>query len=115
VEGYDVLNDLQTQIPLIQSGDETWAPSGIAYMDQGLWAGKLMVAGLQGEQLLLLSLDETGTLVTAVEPWLQSEYGRLREIVQWKDGSVYVTTSNTDGRGILRPGDDKILRLIPKQ
>ncbi|GAA4654207.1 PQQ-dependent sugar dehydrogenase [Anaerocolumna aminovalerica] len=114
VEGYDVLSDLQIQRPLIQSGDVTWAPSGIAYINQGPWAGKLLIACLRGEQLLLLSLDENGTSVTAVEPLLENEYGRLREVVQWIDGSVYVTTSNMDGRGILRPGDDKILCFTPK-
>lgn len=114
VEGYDVISDLQTQRPIIQSGDVTWAPSGITYINQGPWAGKLLIACLRGEKLLLLSLDESGTLVTAVDPWLEGEYGRLREVVQWEDGSVYVTTSNMDGRGIPRPGDDKIFRFSPK-
>jgi glucose/arabinose dehydrogenase len=45
---------------------------------------------------------------------LISEYGRLREVIQAKDGSIYLTTSNRDGRGNLAAGDDKIIRLIPK-
>lgn len=66
------------------------------------------------KQLLSLTLDENGTSVKKIEQWLQSEYGRLREVIQWVDGSIYVTTSNRDGRGNIHSGDDKILRLIPK-
>ncbi len=115
VEGYDVISDLQTQRPLIHSGDVTWAPSGISFINQGPWAGRLMIACLRGEQLLLLSLNDSGTSITDVTQWLQYEYGRLREVVQGEDGSIYVTTSNMDGRGIPRVGDDKILRFVPTQ
>jgi hypothetical protein len=38
----------------------------------------------------------------------------LREVIQDKDGSIYLTTNNRDGRGTLHAGDDKIVRLIPK-
>lgn len=102
------------QEPLIDSGVDTWAPSGIAFIDQGPWQGKLLVANLRGEQLLVVSLNEEGTEVIKIEPWLQKEYGRLREVIQAKDGSIYLATSNTDGRGIPDRTDDKILQLVPK-
>lgn len=40
--------------------------------------------------------------------------GRLRDVIQAKDGSIYISTSNMDGRGSLSNGGDKIIRLIPK-
>jgi glucose/arabinose dehydrogenase len=38
-------------------------------------------------------------------------YGRLMDVVESADGSIYVLTSNTDGSGSPQQGDDKILRL----
>ncbi len=115
VQGNEESKEVVTQKPLIHSGEDTWAPSGIAFVNQGPWQGKLLVATLRGEQLLAISLNEKGTEVENVESWLKSEYGRLREVIQAKDGSIYLTTSNMDGRGNPNIDDDKIIRLIPKK
>lgn len=115
VQGDEVLKEVMIQKPLIHSVEDTWAPSGIALVNQGPWQGKLLVANLRGQQLLAISLDEKGTAVNNVESWLRNEYGRLREVIQGKDGSIYLTTSNRDGRGNPDIADDKIIRLIPKK
>lgn len=112
VEGDEDLTELNLQKPLIQSGDETWAPSGITFVNQGTWQGRLLVATLRGQQLLAISLSEDGTVVTSVESWFKNEYGRLREVIQGNDGSIYISTSNRDGRGNPDASDDKIIRLV---
>jgi glucose/arabinose dehydrogenase len=41
-------------------------------------------------------------------------YGRIRDIEEAPDGSIYFCTSNRDGRGTVRKGDDKIFRMVKK-
>ena len=43
---------------------------------------------------------------------LLSGAGRIRDIVQGPDGSLYVITSNTDGKGFPDNMDDKLLRIL---
>lgn len=114
VQGNEESTEVMIQKPLIHSGEDTWAPSGITFINQGPWQGKLLVATLRGQQLLSISLNGNGTVVRNVESWFKNEYGRLREVVFWKDGSIYLTTNNRDGRGNPNITDDKIIRLIPK-
>jgi glucose/arabinose dehydrogenase len=111
VQGDETSTEVITQKPLIHSGEDTWAPSGITFINQGPWQGKLLVAALSGQKLLAITLNGNGTDVKNVESWFTNEYGRLREVIQGKDGSIYLATSNRDGRGNPRIGDDKIIRL----
>jgi glucose/arabinose dehydrogenase len=113
VKGDDSFRDVSIQKPLVHSANDTWAPSGIAYIDQGPLKGRLLAASLRGKQLLSFQLNEDGTQVMNIEPYLTKEYGRLREVVLDKDGSIYITTSNMDGRAIPGEFDDRIIRLTP--
>lgn len=91
--------------PAAHSGaSTTWAPAGIVFH-----AGNLFVAGLRGESLYRATLD--GTRVTSVTPLLHQQFGRLRAVSLGPDSSLYVTTSNTDGRGTTQPADDQIIKL----
>ena len=92
--------------PLLESGQETWAPSGIA-----LLGGDLFVAGLQGQRLLQVTLAPDLSRVVRVATLLSGTYGRLRDVVAGPDGALYVTTSNRDGRGWPSSDDDRILRV----
>ena len=93
--------------PALESGDDTWAPSGVAVLHEHLY-----VAGLRGQRLLVLTLGADGTIAVAGE-LLKGAYGRLRDVVVGPDGALYVATGNRDGRGSPRPEDDRVLRVVP--
>ena len=96
------------------STDEA-SPSGAEILKSGAipqWEGDCFMAALRGQRLWRLDLDENGNLIET-EPLLQGEAGRLRHVVQAPDGSLWVLTSNRDGRGNPVPDDDRILRLAP--
>ncbi len=98
---------------IIQSGEsETWAPGGCTFVTGGPWDGSFLFAGLRGETLYRLILDKNDPRkVISFDKYLTGQYGRLRDVVQGPDGVIYILTNNTDGRGNVRPGDDRILRL----
>jgi glucose/arabinose dehydrogenase len=91
------------------------SPSGAAVLKNGAipqWEGDLFVAALRGQRLWRLELGPDGG-VTGREELLRGEVGRIMNVVQAPDGSLWVTTSNLDGRGSPAPQDDRILRLAP--
>lgn len=67
------------------------------------------MAALRGERLWQIPLTGDGTAEPVAH--LTNDYGRLRTAVVAPDGSLWVTTSNTDGRGDVRDGDDRVLRV----
>ena len=69
-------------------------------------------ATLVGEQIRRLSFDADGT-VTRDEGLFEGDFGRLRTVVEGPDGALYALTSNRDGRGSPREGDDRVLRIVP--
>ena len=82
-------------------------PSGVAYA-----AGALWVASLRGR--VLYRVPVRGEVATGQpQRLLDADYGRLRTVAVAPDGALWVTTSNTDGRGSPTADDDRILRLPP--
>jgi glucose/arabinose dehydrogenase len=92
------------------------SPSGAAILEKGAipqWEGDLFVAALRGQRLWRLELDPDGQ-VTRRHELLKEEVGRIRNVVQAPDGSLWITTSNLDGNGgPVSYQDDRILRLAP--
>ncbi|MEW9517027.1 PQQ-dependent sugar dehydrogenase [Streptomyces tubercidicus] len=81
------------------------SPSGIAFAKGSIW-----MASLRGERLWRIPLNGTKP-VAAPQAFLKGAYGRLRTVVAAGDGTLWLVTSNTDGRGTPHKGDDRILRL----
>lgn len=85
------------------------APAGIAIPSSDLlgYKGHILVAALKATQLrdINLATGDSNNILTG--------YGRIRDVVEAPDGSLYVLTSNRDGRAISEQGDDRILHVLP--
>ncbi|MEK3912373.1 sorbosone dehydrogenase family protein [Paenibacillus sp. FSL H7-0331] len=101
------------KLPLVHSGNETWAPSGITFVTKGPWKGNLLAANLRGAQLLRVVLGSDQQSIQQLEPLLKNELGRIRNVMEGPDGSIYIMTNNRDGRGTPGAADDQIIRLKP--
>jgi glucose/arabinose dehydrogenase len=73
----------------------------------------LLVATLRTEQLLRLVIDPADPARVTSQEVVLGGNGRLRDVVAGRDGCAYVLTSDQDGRGTRRPGDDRVLKLCP--
>lgn len=82
-------------------------PSGIAFAFSNKlgYQNHLIVATLKGTHLRDIDFDSGSQNTILVG------YGRIIDLVESEDGSIFVLTSNTDGRALPQQGDDKILRL----
>ncbi len=91
--------------PVIHSGtDDTWAPSGIEIINN-----TLLFAGLRGSALY--SAQISGEDLLNLERNFPDEYGRMRAVHYDGQDWIYAATNNRDGRGRVRPNDDKIIRF----
>ncbi|MEK8107703.1 hypothetical protein NKG94_26515 [Micromonospora sp. M12] len=59
-----------------------------------------------------MELTDTGTLLGQPSELLSNRYGRLRAVAAAPDGSLWVSTSNHDGRGNPAGDDDRLLRVV---
>ncbi|MFJ8886806.1 PQQ-dependent sugar dehydrogenase [Streptomyces sp. NPDC102402] len=94
--------------PVAQWKTSEASPSGIAYVEGSVW-----MAGLGGERLwrIPLSGKADGEPLAAPQSFLEGKYGRLRTVLAAGGDMLWLVTSNTDGRGSPKSGDDRILLL----
>jgi glucose/arabinose dehydrogenase len=90
--------------PIVTWRTSEASPSGIAIAGDVIY-----VAALRGARLWTVSVR--GGRVGTPKAELVDRYGRLRTVAVAPAGSLWLTTSNTDGRGNARAGDDRILRF----
>ncbi len=90
--------------PVRQWSPAVASPSGVTWIRD-----TVLMGALRGSRLWAIPVPGG----EAAEPmdFLSGKYGRLRTVEVAPDGSLWVTTSNTDGYGDPRPGDDRILRV----
>ena len=93
--------------PALQWSTDEASPSGLAFHGGSLW-----VAALRGQRLIQIPVAADGALASPSARFV-GQFGRLRTVTSAPDGSLWFTTSNRDGRGDPRDGDDRILQFRP--
>lgn len=71
------------------------------------------MAALKGQRLWRVPLNGTEASA-APEAFLTGRYGRLRTVVSAGGDRLWLTTSETDGRGTPVKDDDRLLELEVK-
>jgi glucose/arabinose dehydrogenase len=89
------------QRPFIDSGGSTWAPSGVAFQQDGLLVAALAARMLFAWRQGAASLDRVFT-----------SGDRLRDVLPVQ-GDVYLITTNSSPRPRTSTGGDRLLRLSP--
>jgi glucose/arabinose dehydrogenase len=87
------------------------APAGMTFAasDSLGYQNDILLATLKAQHIRLIDLESDA------ESNILTGFGRIRDVVEAPDGSLYVTTSNKDGRAVPTQDDDKILRIISTQ
>ena len=86
------------------SPTSTCSPSGLAIADGKAWLG-----ALRGE--CVFSVRLRGAHAGRIRKHFAGRFGRVRQVAKAPDGSLWITTSNRDGRATPGPGDDKVVRV----
>ncbi|WP_404451159.1 PQQ-dependent sugar dehydrogenase [Virgibacillus necropolis] len=83
--------------PVVHSGESTWAPSGMTFLN-----GDFYFASLRGEGVRKFNPDNKEVEL------IVDDVGRVRDVLA-ADGGIYFITNNSDGRGNPAENDDRLL------
>jgi aldose sugar dehydrogenase len=103
--------------PVLQFTLAVAPASGMFYRSQAIpeFTNNFFFGCLRGNGIIRVVIDPTDpTKVLRHEMMSNIDFGRIREIAEGPDGAIYFSTSNKDGRGSPREGDDKIYRIRRK-
>jgi glucose/arabinose dehydrogenase len=94
--------------PVLQWSTSEASPSGLARVGDTFF-----LASLRGQRVWAIYIADDGT--AGATAWFTGEFGRIRDVAAGPDGSLWFLTNNTDGRGDVREGDDRLMqvRLVP--
>jgi glucose/arabinose dehydrogenase len=94
--------------PVVTFPADQGGPGGCAV------SGTTVFLGMRdGQKISIVALDQHGAVVDKPEEFLAGTYGRLRSVALDQQGGLWITTSNRDGLGTPKDGDDKVLRIVP--
>jgi glucose/arabinose dehydrogenase len=91
--------------PVIHSDSETWAPSGVSFLN-----GSIFFVGLRGQSLYEVVGEKQPVML---HRHLNRNFSRLRDAVFGQDDYLYLLTNNRDGRGEPIGDDGQIIRINP--
>lgn len=86
-----------------------WEPSEASASALKIAHGSIWIANLRGSKLIEITLNN----LADSDEHLVDDYGRLRDVVLAPEGSLWIRTNTTDGRGDLQASDDRILKFNP--
>ena len=92
--------------PVLQWSTDDASPSGLTAV-----GSTLFLAGLGGERLFEIQVPATSAAVPTERFTGDRSLGRIRDVLPGPDGTLWLVTSNTDGRGSPGADDDRIVSV----
>ena len=90
--------------PFTQWHTDNCSPSGVAILHGRAWLG-----GLRGQSLW--AVDIAGRDEKTRVRHFRGSFGRIRNVKAAPDHTLWITTSNNDGRGNPAANDDRVIRI----
>ena len=113
------LNRRSGTIPPLLVFTPAEAPAGATFYTSARipqFTRQFFFTALKGEGIFRVAFDENNPdVVKEYEKLSEVNIGRIRDVAEGPDGALYFLTSNRDGRGKPAIGDDRIMRIVPKQ